>query len=162
MEDIKIQEMEPKKLIGMSIETSVIDSQAIHVWKKFMPSQKDVPGKNPGIFYSIQDYPQGYLDKFDPEAPFTTWAAKEIEITKNIPNDFKLVDLKGGIYVTFLHKGTAGEIGNALAYMYGQWIPENGYLIDTQRKHFEVLSKNYAGPSNPNSQEVVWIPILKK
>lgn len=161
MEDIKIKEMEGKKLIGMSIETSVGDSQAVHAWKQFMPLQMDVPGKEPGIFYSIQDYPEGYLDKFDPHAAFTTWAAKEIDPSQEVQGAFSSVKLKGGLYVTFIHKGTAAEIGKSLGYMYGLWIPENGYRIDTDRKHFEVLSKNYGGPTNPNSQEEAWIPIVK-
>ncbi len=161
MEDIKIQSMDSKKLIGMSVETSVGNSQAVHAWKKFMPLQKDVPSKEPSTFYSIQDYPAGYLDKFDPNALFTTWAAKEVESNEGLSDAFLPVELQGGLYVTFVHKGTAAEIGQALGYMYGQWIPENGYRIDTNRKHFEVLSKNYGGPQNPNSQEVAWIPVIK-
>lgn len=161
MEDIKIKEMGSKNLIGMSIETSVGDSQAVHVWKKFMPLQKDVPSTNPGTYYSLQDYPDGYLDKFDPHASFTTWAAKEVDPSLNISDEFSSVVLKGGLYVTFIHKGTAAEIGKSLGYMYGQWIPENGYRIDPERIHFEVLSKNYGGPNNPKSQEEAWIPIIK-
>lgn len=161
MEDIKIQSMGSKKLIGMSIETSVGDSQAVHAWKKFMPLQKNIPSKEPGTYYSIQDYPEGYLDKFDPHASFTTWAAKEVESLEGISNEFSPVELEGGLYVTFVHKGTAAEIGQSLSYIYGQWIPENGYRIDTNRMHFEVLSKNYGGPQNPDSQEVAWIPIAK-
>lgn len=160
MEDIKIKEMSSKKLIGISIETSVGNSQAVHAWKEFMPLQKEVPGKKPGTYYSIQDYPEGYLDKFDPHAVFTTWAAKEIDASQEINDGLSSVELKGGLYVTFIHKGTAAEIGQSLGYMYGQWIPENGYRIDTDRKHFEVLSKNYGGPTNPNSQEEAWIPIV--
>ena len=162
MEDIKIQKMGSKKLIGMSIKTTVANSQAVHAWKKFMPMQKEVVGKDPGTFLSIQEYPEDYFDHFAPNASFITWAAKEVTNFDNLSEEFDTVELQGGLYVTFLHKGTAQDIGQSIGYMFGEWIPSNGYQIDTKRKHFEVITKNYGGPSNPKSEEVVWIPIEKK
>ncbi len=162
MENIKVQEMNSKKFIGMFTQTSVGNSQAVHAWKKFMPAQKDVLGKGDGIFFSIQEYPEDYFNTFDPNANFITWAAKEVDSFDKISEEFSKVELMGGLYVTFLHKGTAADIGESIGYMFGQWIPENGYEIDTSRKHFEVIEKNYGGPSHPKSEEVVWIPIIKR
>lgn len=160
MNDPRLEHIQAKKIIGMHIQTSAANSQAVKVWKKFMPLQKEVQGKEEGVFFSIQDFPSSFsFSTFDPSAKFTTWAAKEILPDTDIPDVFSSTVIKGGQYAVCTHHGAAASIGLTLSHMYGKWIPESGYQIDTERKHFEVLGKEYLGPNNPDSKEQVWIPI---
>ncbi len=161
MTDARIEKIQAKKLIGMHIETSAANSQATKVWKAFMPLQKEVQGTHEGVFLSVQDFPsQWSFSTFDPNASFTTWAAKEIFPDTDIPEGFSTTHILGGQYAVCTHHGIAASIGFTLSYMYGKWIPESGYQIDTARKHFELLGKDYLGPTNPDTKEEVWIPII--
>jgi len=158
----RLETISAKTLIGMSTLTAPSNSKAKEVWSSFMPMQKNVIGKEEGIFYSVQEYPSNYpFMEFNPQATFTTWAAKEVGEDMDVPEEFKILTISGGTYVVCEHIGVAAEIGNTIGFIFGQWIPKNGYTIDLERKHFEVLAGDYLGPANPESKEMVWIPIKK-
>ena len=104
MIDITLKKIAPLKLVGMSTATTAGNSQAVTAWKKFMPLQKDVVGKEDGVYFSVQEYgPDFPFDNFDPNASFTTWAAKEVFDFKDVPAAFSKTEIFGGLYATFVH-----------------------------------------------------------
>lgn len=155
--EIKI--VSPKKLIGMSINTSIADYGAPGLWQRFMPQLKSIEIKIGAEKYSIQIYNNlfSYSD-FHPELIFKYWAATEVQNFKSVPNGMETLELPGGKYAVFIHKGTMANFQKTLNYIHLKWLPNSEFELD-HRPHFEVLDDRYLGPQNPESQEEVWVPI---
>ena len=154
----KIIKIANKKLIGISIQTSLSENSTLALWQQFKPLINDVKNRSNTDFYSIQVYENDFdLRKFTPKTTFEKWAAIEVENFENIPDDLTKFNLSGGLYAIFIHKGKPEEFHNTAAYIYGEWIPNSKYTLDN-RPHFEILSENY-NPNDPNTEEEVWIPI---
>jgi AraC family transcriptional regulator len=62
--------------------------------------------------------------------------------------------LPGGLFAVFSHKGPDSSI---FQYIYTQWLPQSGYVLDN-RPHFEKLPSGYI-PGHPDSEEEIYIPI---
>jgi len=158
---IKLQTIDAKKIAGMSILTSPAKSQAPIIWRKFMPRRGELKGPENDVYYSIQDYPNTYsFASFDPQAEFTTWAAKEVDDHHNFPQDIETTLIKGGLYATWIHHGTVDSFSQNMGHFFISWLPKSGYMLDLSRKHFERLGKDFLGPQNPDSKEEVFIPII--
>lgn len=155
--EIKI--VSPKKLIGMSINTSIADYGAPGLWQRFMPQLKSIENKIGAEKYSIQIYNNlfSYSD-FHPELIFKYWAATEVQNFESVPNGMETLELPGGKYAVFIHKGTMANFQKTLNYIHLKWLPNSEFELD-HRPHFEVLDDRYLGPQNPESQEEVWVPI---
>lgn len=155
----RIEEASPKKLIGMSIKTSLSDYGAPGFWQRFMPRVKSVENKVGGKKYSIQIYDNLFsYSGFHPKLIFKYWAATEVKNFKSVPKEMETLQLPGGKYAVFIHKGTMAEFQKTLNFIHLNWLPDSGYELDF-RPHFEVLDERYLGPQNPDSQEEVWVPI---
>jgi len=147
-------------IAGMHIITSPASSQAHQIWQQFMPRRSELDGPEDDVYYSVQDYPTDYpWDRYDPLAPFKTWAAREISTDCILPDGFTKTQIKGGLYAVFIHRGTAATISQSMMYFHTQWLPKSEYTLDKSRMHFERLGKAFLGPDNPASEEEVYIPI---
>lgn len=155
----RIENASPKKLIGISIDTSIADYGAPELWQKFIPRLKEIESKIGNEKYSIQIYNDllNYSD-FNPEITFTYWAATEVADLNSIPDGMESLELSGGKYAVFIHKGSMANFQNTLNYIYTKWLPTSEFELD-HRPHFEVLDERYLGPQNPESEEEVWVPI---
>jgi AraC family transcriptional regulator len=60
----------------------------------------------------------------------------------------------------FIHIGQASTFPKTMQYIFGSWLPESEYTLDS-REHFEVLPAQY-DPRDPDAREDVWIPIKEK
>ncbi len=143
----------------MSINTSLADYGAQGLWQKFMPKVKSIENKIGSEKYSIQIYDNlfSYSD-FHPGLIFKYWAATEVHSFESVPNDMETLDLPGGKYAVFIHKGTVADFQQTLNFIHLKWLPDSEFELD-HRPHFEVLDDRYLGPQNPESQEEVWVPI---
>lgn len=155
----KIVTISSKKLIGYSIKMSLADNKTQEVWKKFMPRLKEITNAVSADLFSLQQYPEDYFTHFTPFSEFTKWASVEVKDYENIPDGFEKLDLAGGKYAVFLHKGNSEMFVKTAQYIYSEWLPNSGYQLDA-RPHFEVLGDNYLGHDNPESEEEVWVPII--
>ncbi|MES2864212.1 MAG: GyrI-like domain-containing protein [Bacteroidota bacterium] len=154
----KIVTIAPKKLIGFSIEMSLLENKTQTIWQLFMPRLKEITNAVSADLFSLQQYPEDYFTQFTPETHFTKWAAVEVKDFSTIPNGFEKLELTGGKYAVFLHKGNTEMYTKTAQYIYAEWLPKSGYQLDNQ-PHFEVLGDNYLGHENPESEEEVWVPI---
>jgi len=154
-----IKLLPPKKLIGMSIDTSIADYGAPGLWQRFMPQVKSIENKIGGEKYSIQIYDKlfSYSD-FHPKLVFKYWAATEVQSFESVPKEMETLELHGGKYAVFIHKGTMADFQKTLNFIHLKWLPDSEFELD-HRPHFEVLDDRYLGPQNPESQEEVWVPI---
>ena len=155
----KIVSIPAKKLIGYSIEMSLLDNQTQTIWQLFMPRLKEIKNAVSADLFSLQNYPDDYFTNFTPETIFTKWAAVEVKNFENIPEGFEKLEIPSGKYAVFLHKGNTEMFSKTAQYIYTEWFPNSGFQLDN-KPHFEVLGDNYLGHENPESEEEIWIPIV--
>lgn len=154
----KIVTIPTKKLIGYSIKMSLADNKTQEVWRKFMPRLKEITNAVSADLISLQQYPEDYFTNFTPFSEFTKWATVEVKDYSTIPEGFEKLELTGGKYAVFLHKGNSEMFVKTAQYIYGEWLPQSGFQLDA-RPHFELLGDNYLGHNNPENEEEVWVPI---
>ena len=155
----KVVHLESKKLIGITVRTSLSEFNPASVWQRLMPRVKEIENKTGSEKYSIQVYNKPFnYGEFNPNMKFNYWAAIEVDSLEEIPDEMDFLEIPGGNYAVFLHKGDMGVFQKTLRYIYTQWLPSSEFEID-HRPHFEKLDERYLGLQNPESQEEIWIPI---
>lgn len=154
----KIVTIAPKKLIGFSIEMSLLDNKTFSIFSQLMPRLKEIKNPKSADIFCIQVYEPDYFTNFTPETLFTKWAAVEVKDFSTIPDGFEKLELTGEKYAVFLYKGTSEMFSETAQYIYGEWLPNSGFQLDN-RPHFEIMGDNYLGHENPESEEEIWIPI---
>ncbi len=157
----RFSQLTKTKLLGKSVQMSLVNNRTHDLWKAVAPvlNQEEATFGKPR--YSVQVYDDlHYFKQFNPQTTFTKWAAIEAVHLQKIPIGFSQLTLEGGLYAVFHHKGDAKEFQKTAHYIYGEWLPNSGYLLD-DRPHFELLGAHYKN-NHPDSEEEVWIPIKKK
>jgi AraC family transcriptional regulator len=152
-----IVDLSPKKLLGKRVIMSIAEDKTGLLWASFMPHRKLIQHQIGQDLYSLQVFPQGYFNAFNPTTTFEKWALAEVEQDESIPENMESFSLPGGPYAVFNHKGMDTAI---FQYIYSIWLPDSGFELD-DRPHFEVLGKKYKKGS-PDSEEEIWIPISAK
>lgn len=143
----------------MKIKTSIKENKTRELWSSFKPRVKEIKHRADKNFYSIQEYPDDIsLDTFTPHTQFTKWAATKVFDFENIPTGMDRLIIPEGLYAVFIHKGSVHSFHKTSQYIYGQWLPDSGYVLD-QRPQFEIMTEKYLGPDHPDSEEEVWVPI---
>lgn len=162
MIDIQIQEIEAKRLIGISGKGSISNDITLQVFKDFMPRKREIEGVKNSLTYSVQLFDTDLnRNPINPNTTFTRIAAVEVSEDSVAPQGMEVFEIPAGLYLTFTHKGTLDRFIQNLQFIYEKWIPDSAYEVD-QRPHFEVLGSKYLGLDNPNSEEDIWIPIRLK
>mgnify|MGYP001944420302 FL=1 len=141
----------------MSVEMSLLDPQTTPLFQAFMPRLKELPYALGTEVYSLQEYPEGYFNSFNPQQIFKKWALVAITPTTHLPAGMEPFEIPGGTYAVFFQKGMDTVIFNEI---YSQWLPQSSYELDA-RPHFEILGPKYKHNS-PDSEEEIWIPIVPK
>lgn len=149
--------IEPKKLLGICLEMSLVENRTSELWRSFMPLLKEIETRVGNHLYSLQVYDEDYFQRFDPTREFEKWALAEVKNFSVIPDEMEPFELPGGLYAVFQHKGMGIDI---FQQIYGDWLPKSGYSIDN-RPHFEIMGDKYKQGS-PDSEEEIWIPVKKK
>ena len=154
-----IKTLEPKLLIGTSINMSIMDNKTGQLWGSLMPRITEIQNRINNDKISMQVYPSDYYQGFDPNREFTKWATVEVNSLESIPEGMHSFKLGGGLYAVFDYKGSSAD-PSIFQYIFAQWIPQSTYQLD-DRPHFEVLGDKYKN-NDPDSEEEIWIPIRKK
>ncbi len=149
-----IVDLSPKKLVGKHVITSMAEDKTGLLWASFMPHRKQIQHQIGQDLYSLQVFPKGYFNVFNPMTSFEKWALVEVEHHHAIPENMEAFSLPGGQYAVFKHRGMDTAI---FQYIYSTWLPASGFALDN-RPHFEVLGEKYKQGS-PDSEEEIWIPI---
>ena len=155
----RIEKLKEKKLLGYHLKMSLTNNLTGQLWGQFGPKIKAIKNKMSEDKISMQIYEPSYFQNFDPSNEFEKWTTVEVENFDEIPEGMETFILEEGTYAVFDYKGSSTD--NAIyQYIFWKWLPNAPYLID-DRPHFEVLGKNYKN-NDPNSEEEIWIPIIKK
>ncbi|MBT9187836.1 GyrI-like domain-containing protein [Zobellia russellii] len=157
----RIVELEEKKLVGHALKMSLANNRTFELWSGFMSLKKHITNSIGSDLYSLQVYDTfpGEVG-FNPTTEFTKWAVTEVSAYGAYAKDFKTLDLHGGLYAVFIHKGPSSEFAKTMNFIFKEWIPSSKYELD-RRPHFEILGEKYKN-NQPDSEEEVWIPIKLK
>lgn len=156
----RIEQLPEKKLVGKCINMSYSDNKTAQLWRGFMPRRKEIVHPVGTDLYSLELYPSGYFDRFDPNATFEKWAAVEVSTLENIPDGMETLIAPAGQYAVFLHKGPASDGPKTYQYIFQTWLPNSDFTLD-DRPHFAIMGEKYKHNS-PDSEEEIWIPVHPK
>ncbi|MEJ6792393.1 MAG: GyrI-like domain-containing protein [Lacinutrix sp.] len=156
----KILVLEYKKLVGQSINMSLVEDKTFELFSSFMPRQKNIKNALSTDLLEVLIYNNNYLKNFSPENTFVKWAAIEVKDHNSIPAEMKTLNLETGLYAVFNYKGLAKDFGVFMSYIYHNWLPKSKYQLDN-RPHFNILGDKYKH-NQADSEETVWIPIQLK
>lgn len=148
-----------KILIGQWLAMSLSQNTTAALWQAFMPKRREIQNAVATDLYSVQVYPRGYFEAFDPTNRFEKWAAVEVASEGGVPDGMESFRLQEGQYAVFHYKGRSSDPG-IYQYIFTTWLPNSPYALD-ERPHFEVLGERYKN-DDPNSEEEIYIPIREK
>ncbi|TPG41587.1 GyrI-like domain-containing protein [Flavobacterium pectinovorum] len=149
-----------KKLVGKHIDMSFIENKTFQLWNGFMPKRKEIKNAVDLNLYSLEVFPVGHFDNFDPNNTFQKWAAVEVSDLDHIPKEMEALIIPTGLYAVFVHKGPQSEGHKTYHSIFVEWLPNSDYTID-ERPHFAVMDEKYK-KEDPDSEEEIWIPIKSK
>ncbi|CCH00753.1 hypothetical protein FAES_2744 [Fibrella aestuarina BUZ 2] len=155
----RIETIAAKTLVGMRLTMSLTHNRTSDLWRAFMPLRHQIANQLSTELISLQTYPAGYFDAFNPAVEFEKWALAEMSDVGNVPDKMQAFTLPGGLYAVFLDKGSSSDT-RTIQYIFTTWLPASAYELD-HRPHFEVLGANYKN-ADPHSEEEIWIPIRPK
>jgi len=147
----------PRHLIGMHLPMSHAEHRVQELWRGFMPRRGEVQGAISQDLFSVNVYPPDFFAAYDAARIFTKWAALEVNLECEVPTHMERLAVPGGLYAVFHYIGPSSDPA-IFAYIYGTWLPQNGYRPDA-RPHFEVLGPRYSNTS-PVSEEDIWVPVV--
>ena len=158
--NFQIVSFAPKKLVGKSLPMSFEVNKTRQLWASFMPLMKEINNKIGGERISLQIYSDDFMQ--DPTQEFVKWALVEVTDFDAIPDELEQFNLTGGLYAVFPYKGNVIQAPVFFGNIFKKWIPESNYELDNTRPHFEILQEGKYNPMDPNSEEVIYIPVRLK
>lgn len=153
----RFETLTEKKFVGNRVMMSSADNKTFDLWRNFMPQRKAIQNVVGTELYSIEVYPKGFFERFDPNAEFEKWAAVEVADFETVADGLEIIVVPGGDYAVFSYKGLSGEGAKAYRYIFAEWLPKSGYSLDS-RPHFAKMGEKYKN-DDPNSEEELWIPV---
>lgn len=156
----RLQRLNAKRLIGHSVSMSLQENRTQELWSGFMPHRRRITSINAALLYSVQVYPAGYFDAFNPATSFEKWAALEVSKGAAVPEGMKEIVVPEGEYAVFEYRGHPAEASRYFEYIFTEWLPASAYSLDA-RPHFEVLGEKYSNTS-ADSEEEIWIPVCRE
>lgn len=156
----KITTLSETKLIGCKQKMNYATYNPVPLWQRFMPRKKEIINTVSTDLYSVQQFPNGFWNDFNPNTEFEKWAAVEVSNLDTIPAEMDSLIIPGGWYAVFDYKGDASDAPAFFESIFKTWFPDSAYVVD-DRPHFEILGEKYK-KEDPNSEEEIWIPIRLK
>lgn len=139
---------------------SLIENKTFELWKDFRGEVVSINHRLGSDFFSVQNFPTDYFQKYNPSSQFEKWAAVEVTGHENIPKNLEAFVLPAGLYAVFHYVGSSANAAEVFQFIYGEWLPDSDFQLDN-RPHFEVLGEKYKN-NDPISEEDIWIPIKPK
>lgn len=153
--------LEPKTLAGKVLKMSFAEDRTVELFRDFMPRRNEIGCRVSNDIFCVSIYDdQSDPANFNPTSIFEKWAAVEVEDFDHIPEGMERLELPGGLYAVFDHKGGPAAAPRTFGFIFGTWLAGSDYSID-KRPHFEVLGEKY-GDGGPDSEEEIWLPIKPK
>lgn len=149
-----------RRLVGKKITMSSSGDKTHELWKSFMTGKNKIKNNISSELYSMKFYGPGFFDDFNPDRNFEKIAAIQVSDFNYVPDGMENFILPSGLYAVFQYKGKASEASYTFKYIYYEWLPDSGYVLD-DRPHFEILGEKYKN-DDENSEEEIWIPVKRE
>ncbi|MDX6181964.1 GyrI-like domain-containing protein [Flavobacterium sp. Fl-77] len=158
--EARIEKLYEQKLIGQYISMNFIENKTFQLWSGFMPRRKEIKNTVNSNLYSLEVFPVGHFDPFDPNNTFQKWAAVAVSDFNEVPSEMHTLVIPEGNYAVFTHKGSSNDAQKTYQAIFTKWLPNSAYIVD-ERPHFAVMTDKYK-KDDPNAEEDIWIPIKNK
>lgn len=158
--EARIENLTEKKFVGKKSKMSFAGNKTFEIWQAFMPRRNEIKNAIDNELYSIEVYPEGFFEVFDPAKEFEKWAAIEVEDFENVPDEMETLISPEGIYAVFIYKGKSSEAASFYQNIFGNWLPNSDFILDA-RPHFAVMGERYKNDSD-DSEEEIRIPVRTK
>lgn len=146
-----------RKFIGKRLKTSFVENKTFKLWREFMPYRNEIKNNIGSELYSIEIYPEGVFENFNPAAEFEKWAAVEVTNFENVSNEMETLISPEGLYAVFVYKGKSSEAAQFYQNIFQNWLPDSEFILDA-RPHFAVMGEKYKNDSD-DSEEEIFIPV---
>jgi len=153
----QIKTLTETHLAGLSLQMCLAQNQTSQLWQNFMPAYKQHNIWANNFLYSVEEYDENYFKNFSTNNFFTKWAAAPLQTGAIMPPGFTALILPQGLYAVFNYKGLASQAAPMYNYIFNQWLPNSGYLLDA-RPHFALMGQAYKNNSQ-DSEEEIWVPV---
>ena len=70
MKEPKIEKLQKMQLVGKHITMSLSNNRTAELWGAFMPMRASVLNRANDNYYSVEVYPEGYFEHFNPNTEF--------------------------------------------------------------------------------------------
>ena len=154
----RIEHSPEKKLVGQSLRMSLANNRTAQLWRQFAPRIPEIRHRSTTDKISMQIYPPGFYEQFNPTREFEKWAAVEVESFAGLPPGMQTFTLPAGLYAVFDYRGSSAD-PSIFQYIFSVWLPQSNYVL-ADRPHFEVLGPRYKN-DDPDSEEEIWIPVQR-
>ena len=156
----EIKTIDSFNVVGMQVQTNLKDNKIPQLWMNFMPRMQEVKHVNSeNVAYGICKHdPNIAPGNFTDETIFTSIASMGVDKIEDVPEGMISLELKGGKYAVFTHKGNLHNLKTTYEYIYGTWLPKSDFELD-KRDDFERYDNRFMGPENDNSEMEIWIPV---
>jgi AraC family transcriptional regulator len=154
---LRVETINRKLLIGKRTTLSLTGNKTGELWRSFMPHRSGIKNGTGSDLFSVEVYDPLYFTEFDPAREFEKWAAIEVTGFDTIPEGMECLVIPAGSYAVFLHRGPAGEAAKTYRYIFEEWLPASGFILD-ERPHFAVMGEKYK-KDDAGSEEEIWIPV---
>jgi len=150
-EVVKVDEI---KLVGIQFYYDLSQKNDLsEPWQLLMDNLKYVNHiKEPNKYYQIQYWLEDQTDDC-----IFFFAAVEVDEISELPLAMTSKVIPAQTYFKFKHKGRSNEVGYTYEYIYGTWLPDTDYQLDSAF-NFELYGKEYLGPYNDESVSEIYIP----
>jgi AraC family transcriptional regulator len=156
--NVRIEILPPKHLAGMRMRMSLVNNRTRELFQAFMPHRHKIANTVDSDIFCVRVYDASYsFSSFDPTAEFEKWAAVEVSGPDSVPNGMETLDLAGGSYAVFEHKGGPAAAPQSFGFIFGTWLPSSNHMLD-HRPHFEIIGEKY-GDGGSDSEEEIWVPV---
>nr|WP_281272074.1 GyrI-like domain-containing protein [Paenibacillus flagellatus] len=155
----EIIDMEERKLIGLSVRTSIRDNTAnrtvARLWETVSQRLRDIPESISSRRVGALTFPS----IFHPEtSEFVYFAGYEARESEEAPAGMETQIVPSGRYVAFANDGLLSEIDFIYAYYNNVWLPQSGYE-GTGGIEVELYEEAFAGVDRGKNEPIVCFPI---
>ncbi|MGC4089471.1 MAG: GyrI-like domain-containing protein [Polyangiaceae bacterium] len=154
----EIYEQPPLVLVGLRTLFYSVDSEKNNIgeqlpplWAALLQRLHEIPNSVRGVCYGIVQQEKADSDRLEYHA------AIEVSAVATLPPGMVALEVPGGTYARFEHRGPAPRIDHTVSYAYASWLPQSGRR-HTYAPDLEIYGAAYH-PTNDDSVFHYAIPI---
>lgn len=159
-----IVNLEKMTIVGLQTLTTLEHNVIPNLWDRMMPRCKEIKNianheATLGISFGFEEIPmvEGKNIKI-----FFHMAGFIVNSVEDLPEGMTYKNIPAHMYAKFTHKGSLSKLMDTYNYIYGQWLPQSGFLYDTEAIEIEWYDERFKGRDDEKSEFDILVPIIKK